>query len=103
MTFSPKVTTYDLLAQRVRRALGEPYFSGNNMNIEELKTFLRNKINDLNNRKNLAYMAGGQQINDHWNGHISYCIRFYSSLTNNIFLDVKNLTARTIGTGLNLI
>jgi len=24
MTFSPKVTTYDLLAQRVRRALGEP-------------------------------------------------------------------------------
>ena len=28
------------------------------MNIEELKTFLRNKINDLNNRKNLAYMSG---------------------------------------------
>jgi hypothetical protein len=28
------------------------------MNIEELKTFLRNKINDLNNRKNLAYQAG---------------------------------------------
>jgi hypothetical protein len=28
------------------------------MNIEELKTLLRNKINDLNNRKNLAYMAG---------------------------------------------
>jgi hypothetical protein len=24
MTFSPKITTYDLLAQRVRRALGEP-------------------------------------------------------------------------------
>jgi hypothetical protein len=28
------------------------------MNIEELKTFLRNKINDLNNRKNLAYQTG---------------------------------------------
>lgn len=37
---------------------GEPYFSGNNMNIEELKTFLKNKINDLNNRKNLAYQSG---------------------------------------------
>lgn len=49
------------------------------------------------------HIAGGQGVNDHWNGHISYCIRFYSSLTNNIFLDVKNLAARTIGTGLNLI
>lgn len=28
------------------------------MNIEELKTFLRNNINDLNNRKNLAYQSG---------------------------------------------
>jgi hypothetical protein len=28
------------------------------MNIEELKAFLRNKIIDLNNRKNLAYMSG---------------------------------------------
>ena len=28
------------------------------MNIEELKAFLRNKISDLNNKKNLAYMAG---------------------------------------------
>ena len=40
------------------RNFGEPYFSGKIMNIEELKTFLKNKINDLNNKKNLAYMAG---------------------------------------------
>ena len=42
----------------VVRKCGEHYYSGNDMNIEELKTFLKNKINDLNNRKNLAYMAG---------------------------------------------
>jgi hypothetical protein len=42
----------------VVRNFGDAYFSGNNMNIEELKTFLKNKISDLNNRKNLAYMAG---------------------------------------------
>jgi predicted MPP superfamily phosphohydrolase len=42
----------------VVRNFGEPYFSGKIMNIEELKTFLRNKINDLNNKKNLAYMSG---------------------------------------------
>ena len=40
------------------RKCGEHYYSGKIMNIEELKTFLKNKINDLNNRKNLAYMAG---------------------------------------------
>lgn len=40
------------------RNFGEPYFTGKNMNIEELKTFLKNKISDLNNKKNLAYMAG---------------------------------------------
>lgn len=42
----------------VVRNFGESCFSGKIMNIEELKTFLRNKINDLINRKNLAYMAG---------------------------------------------
>jgi len=42
----------------VVRNFGEPYYSGKLMNIEELKTFLRNKINDLNNRKNLAYQTG---------------------------------------------
>lgn len=42
----------------VVRKCGEHYYSGNDMNIEELKTFLKNKINDLNNRKNLAYQAG---------------------------------------------
>lgn len=42
----------------VVKNFGEPYFSGKIMNIEELKTFLKNKISDLNNKKNLAYMAG---------------------------------------------
>ena len=42
----------------VVRNSGDAYYSGKLMNIEELKTFLRNKINDLNNRKNLAYQAG---------------------------------------------
>ncbi|CAB5226286.1 hypothetical protein UFOVP760_65 [uncultured Caudovirales phage] len=42
----------------VVRNFGEPYYSGKIMNIEEFKAFLRNKISDLNNRKNLAYMAG---------------------------------------------
>lgn len=55
------------------------------------------------NNSPALHIAGGQQPNDHWNGHISYCIRFYSTLTDNIFINVKNLAARTIGTGLNLI
>jgi len=42
----------------VARNSGDAYYSGKIMNIEELKTFLRNKINDLNNRKNLAYQSG---------------------------------------------
>ena len=54
----------------VVRNFGEPYFSGKIMNIEELKTFLRNKINDLNNRKNLAYTAGDLVSYDQLNSQI---------------------------------
>jgi hypothetical protein len=40
------------------------------MNIEELKTILRNKINDLNNKKNLAYMSGDLVSYDQLNTQI---------------------------------
>jgi len=40
------------------RNFGELYCSGKLMNIQELKIILTNKINDLNNKRNLSYQSG---------------------------------------------